>query len=159
MCRSCRASNRLSEEQRANLSTPRLGHQTGRNQPLRREEEGDRRGSEVAVAGGTHFLWRSCASSPIRSSVTSNIYGEKTRQALNVRQSIGWYRHVKVEQKMHVEGFLCYTNRWCGRTRGWMCRIADWNPWLLKIFPRDVIICLQSFLNSEAILFSMQLTK
>lgn len=54
VCRSCRASNGLGEEQRANLSTPRLGHQTGRNQPLRREEEeeGDRRGSEVATAAG-----------------------------------------------------------------------------------------------------------
>lgn len=58
VCRSCRASNGLGEEQRANLSTLRLGHQTGRNQPLRSEEEewGGRRGSEVVPAVGAHFL-------------------------------------------------------------------------------------------------------
>lgn len=49
VCRSRRASNGLGEEQRANLSTPRLGHQTGRNQLFRREEE-EEGGSEVAAA-------------------------------------------------------------------------------------------------------------
>lgn len=40
VCRSRRASNAAGEEQRANLSTPRLGHQTGRNQAARRVEGG-----------------------------------------------------------------------------------------------------------------------
>lgn len=52
VCRSCRASNGLGEEQRANLSTLRLGHQTGRNQPLRREEAGKGGVQEVLGGGG-----------------------------------------------------------------------------------------------------------
>lgn len=51
VCRSCRASNGLGEEQRANLSTPRLGHQTGRNQLLRREEE-EEVGGQEGLGGG-----------------------------------------------------------------------------------------------------------
>lgn len=46
VCRSRRASNAAGEEQRANLSTPRLGHQTGRNQAPRRVEGG------VGISGG-----------------------------------------------------------------------------------------------------------
>lgn len=63
VCRSCRASNGLGEEQRANLSTPRLGHQTGRNQLPRREEEGEEEvggqeglGGGSGNGGGAHFL-------------------------------------------------------------------------------------------------------
>lgn len=57
LCRSRRASNTLAEEQRANLSTPRLGHQTGRNQlPHREREEGQEGGSEVAAGGMPVFL-------------------------------------------------------------------------------------------------------
>lgn len=50
VCRSRRASNGLHEEQRANLSTLRLQHQTSGNQPLRREKE--------AVREGLSWRWR-----------------------------------------------------------------------------------------------------
>lgn len=66
----------LGEEQRANLSTLRLGHQTGRNQALRTEEgegrrewgDGGLRGACASGGGGNkrdgaRFL--SCTSSPI----------------------------------------------------------------------------------------------
>lgn len=43
----------LGEEQRANLSTPRLGHQTGRNQLLRREEEVGKEGFGGGGGGGS----------------------------------------------------------------------------------------------------------
>jgi len=53
VCRSHRASNGLGKEQRANLSMLRLGHQTGRNQLLRREEEKEKEGGlEVVAAVG-----------------------------------------------------------------------------------------------------------
>lgn len=60
VCRSRRASNAAGEEQRANLSTPRLGHQTGRNQAPRRVEggvcvggeEGGKRRTEGGGGGG-----------------------------------------------------------------------------------------------------------
>lgn len=53
-CHSHRASNGLCEEQRANLSTVRLGHQTGRNQLLRRER-GGKGGAGVAAVKGDSF--------------------------------------------------------------------------------------------------------
>ena len=56
VCRSRRASNGLGEEQRANLSMLHLGHQTGRNRLLRREEaegqEGFGGGSSRGWVGG-----------------------------------------------------------------------------------------------------------
>lgn len=58
VCRSRSVSNSLAEEQRANLSTPRLGHQTGHNQlPHREREEGQEGHSEVAAAGGGGKCW------------------------------------------------------------------------------------------------------
>lgn len=53
MSLSHRASNSLVQEERANLSKPRLGHQTGPNQlPYRERAKGQEGGSEVAAAAG-----------------------------------------------------------------------------------------------------------
>lgn len=103
VCRSCRASNGLGKEQRANLSTPRLGHQTGRNQLLRREEEEGtggvrrwrrrRRGGSFALTFMHHFF-----SHKKKFSYFKHLSRERETRC-NVRQGVGWQRRVEVEQK------------------------------------------------------------